>query len=193
MDDLALERIHGPEPLRLPGAADLLGRVLTRSGKLGPAALAITSDVQHHPRPVSRAWHGQARELLEGLENLAPSPDKLLKRRADYGHHRPVALDVHVDVAVQVCDVEQALDVVGRDLAFLLQLSYRCGAVLIAIRRPRLAIHLVGVGIRLVDIAGERSSASVRLPSAADPVSCATTSSCWLMPGPPSRAARSSI
>ena len=38
---------------------------------------------------------------------------------------RAVALDVHVDVAVEVGDVEQPLEVVGRDVALLLELGYR--------------------------------------------------------------------
>src|SRR5262249_61091250 len=60
-------------------------------------------------------------QLLERLEDLASRPDQLLQGRADHGHHGPVFLDVHVDVPVQVGDIEEPLDVVSGDLALELQ------------------------------------------------------------------------
>ena len=63
----------------------------------------------------------QAGEFLQGLQHLAAGADEFLQGRADDGNQRPVALDVHVDVAVEIGYVEQPFHVVGRDLAFLLQ------------------------------------------------------------------------
>ena len=83
------------------------------SGGAGPAA----------PARAGLAVHGQAGEFLQGLQHLPTRADKLLQRGADHGHDRPVALHVHVDVAIEIRHVEQALDVVGRDLALLLQVG----------------------------------------------------------------------
>ena len=39
--------------------------------------------------------------------------DEFLRSRTDHGHEGPVALDIHVDVAIEVRHVQQALDIVG--------------------------------------------------------------------------------
>ncbi len=67
--------------------------------------------------------HRQPGQLLQRLEDLAVVADQLVQGRADHRDDRPVALDVHVDVAVQVGDVEQALDVVGGDIALELEIA----------------------------------------------------------------------
>jgi len=64
---------------------------------------------------------------------------------ADDGHESALALDVHVDVTVQVGHIEQALDVVSRDLALLLEIGQarattRGGRLLAA---PRLGVSVV--------------------------------------------------
>ena len=59
-------------------------------------------------------------------------------------HHGAVALDVHVDVAVEVGDVEQALEVVGGDVALPLE---QRGAVRLrprAARRRRVGLDRLG-------------------------------------------------
>ena len=61
--------------------------------------------------------------------------DELLEGRTDHGDQGPVALDVHVDVAIEVGHVQQPLDVVGGDLALLLE-----------VRHVHLGGGLVGIG-----------------------------------------------
>jgi hypothetical protein len=51
-------------------------------------------------------------------------PDEFLEGGADHRDNRPVSFDIHVDVTVKIGYVEQAFDVVGRDLAFLLQVRH---------------------------------------------------------------------
>ena len=63
--------------------------------------------------------------------------DEFLQRGTDYRNEGPVALDVHVDVAVEVRHVQQALDIVGGYLALLLE-----------IRQVHLSGGLVGTGRR---------------------------------------------
>jgi hypothetical protein len=124
MHDLALERRHRIEPLRHSGPADLLGDPPAQFGKFLATARAVPAHVQHDPAArTSLAVYGQAGEFLQGLQNLATRADKLAQGRTDHGHDGPVALDVHVDVAVEIRHVEQTLDVVGRDLALLLQVG----------------------------------------------------------------------
>ena len=75
------------------------------------------------PRAVTGlAVDGQPGQLLQRLEHLAVAPDQLLQVRTDDRDRRAVTLDVHVQVAVEVGDVEQLLEVVRRDVALLLEL-----------------------------------------------------------------------
>ena len=57
------------------------------------------------------------------FEDLAVVAHEVLDLVADDADERTVALDVHVDVAVEVGDVEQALEVVGGDVALLLEVT----------------------------------------------------------------------
>src|SRR5215472_6271065 len=50
--------------------------------------------------------------------------DKLIQRRADNGDDRPVAFHIHVDVSVEIGDVEQPFDVVGSYLALEFKLGH---------------------------------------------------------------------
>src|SRR6185437_2579322 len=63
-------------------------------------------------------------------EHLALGADQMIQAVADDGDRGAVALDVHVDVAVEIGDVQQALQVVGRDVALFLepgQAAFRLG------------------------------------------------------------------
>jgi hypothetical protein len=68
--------------------------------------------------------HGEPGQFLERLQDLAAGADELAEGRADHRDHRAVAFDIHVDVAVEVGHVEQALDVVGGYLALVLEVRY---------------------------------------------------------------------
>ena len=66
--------------------------------------------------PVRSNVAGEPGQFLQSVKHLAPRADQLIERRSDDGHDRPVAFHIHVDVAVKVSDVQEALDIVGRDL-----------------------------------------------------------------------------
>src|SRR5690606_12757055 len=80
---------------------------------------AVAADVEHEPAAgAGGAVHGEAGQFLERLQHLAPLSDQFFECRPHNGDQSTVAFDVHVDVTVEVGDVEQALDVVGCDVAF---------------------------------------------------------------------------
>ena len=119
VDDLALERRHRRQPDRLAAGLDLLGRLRPRSVELARGAW-----------PGSRRRRASAgcahRSAAAPPAGSAPAARPAPRRRGRPGRSRSpptietdgaVALDVHVDVAVEVGDVEQPLEVVGRDVA----------------------------------------------------------------------------
>src|SRR4051794_21338996 len=150
VDDLALEGVHGLEAHRLAGPADL-GHGTGRNVLQGaPTVGAITRDVEHQAAALTRpSLHRQPRQLLQRLEHLTVPADEAaqLTIPAALGQDRdggtPV-LDVDVDVAVQIDDVEELLEVVRRDLALLLQPLQRRPAL-----RP-LGLVVLGRVLRLV-------------------------------------------
>ena len=116
--DLALERRHGREPHPLPGLGAALGGAGADRGELGLAGGAPAADVEHEPRPHARLAHDrEAGQLLHRLEHLPVLADEGVQAVADDRDDGPLALDVHVDVAVDVGDVEQPLEVVAGDVA----------------------------------------------------------------------------
>src|SRR5690606_1409327 len=109
-----------------PSLLDALPFFLTQLGQLLTLPSPVTGDVEHEAAPVTGLpVHGQTRELLERLQHLAVPADQLLQvtaaRVADDRYGGVVGLDNHVDVAVEVGDVEQALQVVRSDFTLLLQ------------------------------------------------------------------------
>src|SRR6266699_3185406 len=102
---LPLERVHRAECLRLAGPLNLLRGAGTELAEIGPATSAVAADVEHQPGPpAGLPVHRQPGQFLQRVENLAA-----------------VADHVHVDVAVEIGDIEQPLDVVGRYLALELE------------------------------------------------------------------------
>ena len=82
----------------------------------------MTFDVQHEPRTLARfPCDRQSGELLQGIECRPAIADQIREVATRDAHHCTVAFDIHVDVAVEICNVEQALKVVGRDIAFALE------------------------------------------------------------------------
>src|SRR5215475_11632405 len=122
--DLPLERGHGGQGLRLSGARDILGHGPPVVGELGAAPGPVAADVEHQPG--SRAGlpvHGEPGQLLERLQDRAVVADEFVQRRADDRDDRAVPLDVHVDVAVKIRDVQQAFHVVRGDIALELEVA----------------------------------------------------------------------
>src|SRR6266540_3298570 len=96
MHALALERAHRFQTPRFAVLLDLLSRVL-----------------------------GDRGQLLERFEGGSARTHKRLQASADHLDHRPSGGDQLIDVAVVVQDVEQAFDVVGRDLTLAEQVRGR--------------------------------------------------------------------
>ena len=69
-----------------------------------------------------RSVHGQPGELLEGVEHLSVTADQMVEIAADDLDRSTVAIDVHVDVTVQIGDVEETLEEVSGDVALVLEL-----------------------------------------------------------------------
>ena len=97
-----------------------------RSPELGELAAtrgAEAGDVQHEAAALAGLpGDREPGELLEGIQDLAVGSDEIIEVTPDDGDHRAIALDVHVDVPVEIGDVQQRLQVVGRDIALALKL-----------------------------------------------------------------------
>jgi hypothetical protein len=126
MHDLPLEGIHRRQGLSLAAAPDLLGHARTKLAQVGPALRTEATDVEHQPSPAARLpVHCEPGQLLQSVKHLAAFADELVQRRADNRDDGAIALNIHVDVAVEVSDIKQTFDVVSRYLALELQISCR--------------------------------------------------------------------
>src|SRR5689334_1119005 len=140
VDDLALERRHGLERHRLARLLDLGNLLVCQLDELVAPLRAVAGDVQHEAGPVAGLPEDrEASQLLQSLEHLAVATDQLLQVRADDRHRGAIAIDIHVEVSVEVRDVEQLLQVISRDVALALE-----------VRQGRLLVHLVGEVLRSV-------------------------------------------
>ena len=80
----------------------------------------MAADVEHEPAAgAGLLGHGEPGEFLQRVEGLAPRSDQRTEVLALDRDDGSVVLDVEVDVAVEVDDVEQLLEVVGCDVALL--------------------------------------------------------------------------
>ena len=126
--DLALERVHrrrAPRLRRTPSR----GRSPPSAtvDQLGPARGTVAGDVEHQAAALARLrLDGEAGQLLECVEDLAvvagePAQRLVGRVLGDDLDGGAAVVDVDVDVTVEVGDVEQLLEVVGGDLALLLE------------------------------------------------------------------------
>ena len=121
---LALERGHRLQANRLAVLLDLLDGVLGDRGEFLAAVRPVAADVeQQTARRAGLPEDGEAGQLLERLQGGAALTDQILQPLTDHLDHRTAGGDQLVDVAVVVEDVEQALDVVGGDLALSEQVA----------------------------------------------------------------------
>src|SRR6478752_6444076 len=121
VDDLALEGRHRLERGLLARGLDLLDRRLGEVDEGGATLGPVAGDVEHEAAALTGLdLDREARQLLESLEHLAPGPDETARHASVLGvddrDGGAVAVDVHVDVTVEVGDVEQRLEEVGGDL-----------------------------------------------------------------------------
>src|SRR4051812_13617791 len=119
--DLALERAHRLQPHPLAALQDRLRRRAAELAQLLAAVRAPARDVQHQPAARSRLLlDREPRQLLQRLEDRAAGAYELLEVLAAVdAHDRAAGLDVQVDVAVVVEQIEQPLEVVTGDVALL--------------------------------------------------------------------------
>ena len=87
--------------------------------------------------------HREPGQLLQRVEHLALPADQLRQVSPTVdAHHRTVALDVQVDVAVEIEQIQQLLEVVAGDLAFgdqpVLEIRRRPGDLLDGLLDARL-------------------------------------------------------
>src|SRR5262245_33125450 len=121
VDDLPLKRVHRFELHRLTGGGHLSDDLLSEAGQSSAALETVPADVEHQPAPLpGYPIDRHPRQLLEGIEYVAVWADELHEIGADNSNRRALTFDVHVDVAVQIGDVQESLEVIRGDLAFLL-------------------------------------------------------------------------
>ena len=96
------------------------GSAVSRPSRPAPRGAGHEAgDVEHQPRALpGLRGRRQAAELLERLQHLAVVTDQAFNVTAtDDRDDRPLALDIQVDVAVVVQDVQQAFEVVAGRVA----------------------------------------------------------------------------
>ena len=119
--DLALVARHRRQGGGGRALLDARDGAVDQGGELGGALIARSADVEDQPREAAGlVLHREAGELLQrghrvGLRQQA-EVRALRRRHRDVGAARP---GVDVDVAIEVGDVEQLLDVVGGDVALV--------------------------------------------------------------------------
>ena len=140
--DLALERVHRRQPRRLAGLEHPRRGVGGELLQLVAARLPVAADVEHQPAAHRRSSAGPP-------AGSAPAARRASRRacrpadcrsRPDDRHDGAVVLDVEVDVAVVVDDVEQPLEVVGGDVALLDQQRRRSSPPVAVASRSLLAV-----------------------------------------------------
>ena len=110
----------GIHPDRRTRRQDLVGGPLGERAQRLAASLPVTAHVEHQPAAHAGALlHRQPGQLLQRVERLTLRADQRLQPVADDRHDGAIVLDVEIDVAVVVDDVEQPLEVVGGDVALL--------------------------------------------------------------------------
>ena len=132
--DLPLVGAHRSQGHSLAGILDGSDGVFCNLLQVAGTLRTVAVDVQHQAGPaLGSGQHSQPRQFLERLEDLAVRTYKAIQSgRFLFGDDRdvraPVA-DLDVDVAVDIRDVQQFLEVVRSDVAFFFEAA--CGSALV--------------------------------------------------------------
>ena len=120
MDDLPFERVHRRHLERFAAVANLPGCRDTHVGQLGATTRPVAGDVEHQSGPLpGLGRRGQPGELLQGIQDLPAFAHEFVDvSLADDRHDGAFALDVEIDVTVEVQDVQQAFQVVACGVTF---------------------------------------------------------------------------
>ena len=125
MADLALEGVHGVELDGLTGGAHAGDSLARDVPQLFLALGAEAGNVEHEARALAGlGLDGQAGQFLERVQDLAILADEALESLGIVGDDLDgcaTVLDVDLDVAVKVSDVEQFFQVVGGEFAFFIE------------------------------------------------------------------------
>src|ERR1700722_3970163 len=118
--DLALELRHRRDLFPLPGLQHAARHLVAQCSQLLAAPPPPAADIEHQPTALTGLlMDGQPRQFLERVEHLPLASDQLGQViPAVDAYHRAVALDVEIDVPVEVQQIQQLFEVVAGDLAF---------------------------------------------------------------------------
>src|SRR5690625_508667 len=122
VNDLALEGVHRFHLDRLAAVLRPLDRLAGELGEGIAPLLPVPRDVEHQPGAFpGLGLHGEPSEVLECVEDLSLFSDEgteppLRVRLGDNRDRGAPTINVEVDVAIEVGDVEQFLEVVGGDV-----------------------------------------------------------------------------
>ena len=126
MNDFAFVGAHG---FQCHGVAGFLHRrcgVFSNLLQVACTLLTVTVDVQDQPRTVfGRGEHGKPRQLLKGFKDFSVLAHQAVETiglfLGDDGDVGPSVADLDVNVAVDVCDVEEFLQVICSDVALFFE------------------------------------------------------------------------
>jgi hypothetical protein len=125
--ELALVRRHSGQGRGLCSRLDTFDGLVDQDGQLGDARLPRTADVEDQSREgTGLRLHGDAGEFLQRGDGVGASEQTQVRVFArvdrDVG---AAAAGVDLDIAVEIGDVEELLDLVGGDLALFFELAGR--------------------------------------------------------------------
>ena len=157
VDDLPFKRSHRVELLALTRIPDAFSYFPTEARQALATIRAPSSDVQHQAAPVTGCLlHREASQLLQCVEHLTLATYQLRQIvTAIDAHDRAIAIDIQVDVAVEVQDVEELLEVVTGDLSLFDE------SILLVILVIRIVDVIRGDVIRVLDADSSRLDGTV--------------------------------
>ncbi len=126
--DLALKRIHRLQCYWLTRLFDLGNSISSDRGNFLAMPFAVTKNVEHESRTLARLLlNCQTSKFLESIQGFPVLTDHALQAAvsAVVGNDRDgraISFYSDFDVTIEVGDVEQLLEVVGCNIAFLIEL-----------------------------------------------------------------------
>lgn len=129
MDDLTFERVHRFKINGFAVVLHIVDRIHSEITQVLAFALEIPIDVNDQVGTLAGLLlHGQTRELLQSIDDLTVMANQVLDVFVIVGHDLhgwPVVANTHFDITVVIGDIKQALEIVGRDIRFFVELLDR--------------------------------------------------------------------
>jgi hypothetical protein len=124
MDDLPLEGIHWLKFERLTALLDLFSASLGELDEVLSLFSPESIDIKHEPASLSgRGLDREAGQLLKRIKDLTISSNQVTQIPTFDNEIWSVVLDSDLNIAIEVCNIEESLQVISRNIALFFQLG----------------------------------------------------------------------